>query len=83
MVKKCFSLAAGSSLVQSARFSQAAAAAAAQFSQSAYVGSFICEVVGAQRAPNEGPKGLPMPSAGARRRDPKGPELLVYNIATI
>ena len=37
----------------------------------------LCEVVGAQRAPNEGPKGPPMPSAGARRRGPQGPELLV------
>ena len=48
--------------VQSAWFSQSAAAVAAQFSQSAYVGSFLCEVVGARRAPNEGPKGPPMPS---------------------
>ena len=35
----------------------------------------FCEVVGARRAPNEGPKGPPMPSAGARRRGPQGPEL--------
>ena len=40
----------------------------------------FCEVVGAQRAPNEGPKGPPMPSAGARRKGPQGPELLVFYI---
>ena len=43
-----------------------------EFSQSsAYVGSFLilfCEVMGAQRVPNEGPKAPPMPSAGARRK---------------
>ena len=30
----------------------------------------FCEVVGAQRASNEGPKGPSMPSAGARRKGP-------------
>ena len=28
----------------------------------------FCEVLGARRAPNEGPKGPPMPSTGARRK---------------
>ena len=30
----------------------------------------FCEVVGARRAPNEGSKGPPMHSAGARRKGP-------------
>ncbi len=30
----------------------------------------MCEELGAQRAPNEGPKGPQMPSAGARRKGP-------------
>ena len=30
----------------------------------------LSELVKAQRAPNEGPKGPPMPSAGAKRRGP-------------
>ena len=37
----------------------------------------ICEELGAQRAPNEGPKGPQMPSAGARRKGQLCPELLV------
>ena len=35
---------------------------------------------GPEGPPNEGPKGPPMPSAGARRKGPEGPELLVNNI---